>query len=202
MVINSSTAKGRVLKFHTGALDPGTLHVTSMEGEEAISRPYRFHLEFVSRTKDIDSAAVLETSPQSEAGKNVWFRYAQWPALLVRLQASQLVDPADCAVGTGNAVDHLVSAAGLGQALAGLDQFAVLGVHALVEGRHAGAEVLRVLAEDGEDDIGPVCLAAVQVDFPVAQVGDPLGFVEALQQRLARLGLALALEGGADPAGE
>jgi hypothetical protein len=30
----------------------------------------------------IDSAAVLETSPDSEAGKDVWMRYQTWPALL------------------------------------------------------------------------------------------------------------------------
>jgi hypothetical protein len=30
----------------------------------------------------VDSAGVLETSPDSEAGKDVWMRYQTWPALL------------------------------------------------------------------------------------------------------------------------
>lgn len=30
----------------------------------------------------IDSAGVLETSVDSEAGKDIWMRYTQWPALL------------------------------------------------------------------------------------------------------------------------
>lgn len=60
MAIFSSTLRGRVLKFHSAALEPNTLLVLSVEGTESISAPYRFELELVSSNGEIDSAALLK----------------------------------------------------------------------------------------------------------------------------------------------
>ncbi len=61
MVLLSSTLKGRVLKFHSDAVDPNTLLVVSLEGREAISEPYQFQIELVSQDKELDLDAILKS---------------------------------------------------------------------------------------------------------------------------------------------
>jgi len=61
MVMLSSTLRGRVVKYHNTALKPNTLLVVSLEGREAISRPYRYEIDFVSQDAEIDPHAVLTT---------------------------------------------------------------------------------------------------------------------------------------------
>lgn len=61
MVMMSSTLKGRVLKFTSPALEPKTVEVMSLDGREAISTPFRFDVELLSRKVDLDSAAVLKS---------------------------------------------------------------------------------------------------------------------------------------------
>lgn len=53
------------IRFEPAAVPPGTFHVASLRGEEAVSRPYRFELDLVSSDPDLPlddllgSAAVL-----------------------------------------------------------------------------------------------------------------------------------------------
>jgi type VI secretion system secreted protein VgrG len=61
MVMLSSTLRGRVVKYHNPALKPNTLLVVSFQGHEAISRPYRYEIDFVSQDAGIDPHAVLTT---------------------------------------------------------------------------------------------------------------------------------------------
>ncbi len=61
MALLSSTLKGRVLKFHSGAVDPRTLFVVSVTGQESISGPYCFRIELVSRRADLDLDQILES---------------------------------------------------------------------------------------------------------------------------------------------
>lgn len=60
MAVLSSTLKGRVLKFHSDAVEPHTLLLLSAEGQEALSSPYRFELELASQRTDLDSSALLQ----------------------------------------------------------------------------------------------------------------------------------------------
>lgn len=50
----------RVAFFDTDALPPDTLLVAAFEGEEGLSRLYRFDIDLISLKPDIDLAAVLE----------------------------------------------------------------------------------------------------------------------------------------------
>lgn len=59
MVMNTSTRRGRVLRFHTEALPPNTLLITQLDGREAISRPYRFNLELCAIREDLDPTALF-----------------------------------------------------------------------------------------------------------------------------------------------
>lgn len=52
MAILSSTRRGRMFKFHSP--DAGKIFVVSLQGEEALSEPYRWELELVSRRPDLD----------------------------------------------------------------------------------------------------------------------------------------------------
>lgn len=60
MVVLSTLKSGRVLKFFTPALPPNTLHITSLQGRERISQPYRFDVELVSPKADVDARAMLQ----------------------------------------------------------------------------------------------------------------------------------------------
>ena len=124
------------------------------------------------------------------------------PTLFVRLQAGQLMHPADFAIRPDDPVHQIVSAPRQDVLLAGLEQAAVVGMHGLPECFRTRGEVFWVTTEDVEDHARPVQLAVLQVDFPVAEPGDALGFVQTFEQGLACLLLLLALEGRADPAGE
>ncbi|MBI2899051.1 MAG: type VI secretion system tip protein VgrG [Planctomycetes bacterium] len=55
-----STREGRVLRFQTPDLERNTLLVTSIEGREGISRPYRFEVDLTSRKPDLDTTALLQ----------------------------------------------------------------------------------------------------------------------------------------------
>ena len=59
MVLLSSTLRGRVLRFDTSAYARNTLLVTSVEGTERLSHPYRFDLELVSIRADLDAAELM-----------------------------------------------------------------------------------------------------------------------------------------------
>lgn len=52
-------ATSQVMKFHSDGVDDGKLELTRLVGEEAINRPYTFHLELVSEDKDIDFKSVV-----------------------------------------------------------------------------------------------------------------------------------------------
>ena len=60
MVMNLSTKQGRVLKFHSDALDPNVLLVASLTITDGISSLWSAHLDCVSHETDIDSAKVLQ----------------------------------------------------------------------------------------------------------------------------------------------
>lgn len=59
MVLLSSTLKGRVLSFQSHALPRNTLLVASLEGHEAISRPYRYTIDLVSTRADLNPAEIM-----------------------------------------------------------------------------------------------------------------------------------------------
>ncbi len=60
MVVGSSFQEGRVLKFHSGALEDNTLLLVRYAGHEAMSTPYSYTIDLVSEKGDIDAAAVLK----------------------------------------------------------------------------------------------------------------------------------------------
>ena len=45
--------------FHSDAVDSDALRVEAFEGEEAISRPFRFDIRLISSHADLDLDAVL-----------------------------------------------------------------------------------------------------------------------------------------------
>lgn len=49
----------QLMQFITGAVPRGTLQLTSLAGEESISRPYEYRLELAARDKDLDLDALL-----------------------------------------------------------------------------------------------------------------------------------------------
>lgn len=59
MALNPSTAAGRIFGFRSQALPADVLYVASLEGEEAISRPFRFELDLLSAQPDLDPALLL-----------------------------------------------------------------------------------------------------------------------------------------------
>ncbi len=60
MVMLSSTLRGRVVKFQSPVLPPRELEVLSLTGEEAISRPYQFEIEMVSKNQEMDVTEVIK----------------------------------------------------------------------------------------------------------------------------------------------
>ncbi len=60
MGLRMSTRAGRIFKFHSAAQDDETFHVVTLDGREAISRPYRFELNLTAKKEGIDLSKVLE----------------------------------------------------------------------------------------------------------------------------------------------